>query len=68
MKRAVGVVWRHICPSGVAFFGTLTGASGFLGVFLPGLVVIAGVIGVISAASLKARSPADYAKLGSQQF
>ena len=31
-------------------------------------MVIAGVIGVMSAASLKSRSPADYAKLGSQQF
>lgn len=58
----------YVVYQSVAFFGTLTGASGFLGVFLPGLVVIAGVIGVISAASLKARSPADYAKLGSQQF
>ena len=31
-------------------------------------MVIAGVIGVMSAAPLKSRSPADYAKLGSQQF
>lgn len=58
----------YVVYQSVAFFGTLTGASGFLGVFLPGLVVIAGVIGVISAASLKSHSPADYAKLGSQQF
>ena len=58
----------YVAYQSVAFFGTLTGASGFLGVFLPGLVVIAGVIGVMSAASLKSRSPADYAKLGSQQF
>lgn len=49
-------------------FGGLSGASGFLGVFLPGLVVIAGVVGYICAALLKARSPADFAKLGSQQF
>ena len=58
----------YVVYQSVMFFGTLTGASGFLGVFLPGLVVIAAVIGVISAASLKSRSPADYAKLGSQQF
>lgn len=49
-------------------FGGLSGASGFLGVFLPGLVVIAGVVGYFCAASLKARSPADFDKLGSQQF
>lgn len=52
----------------VLYFGALTGASGVLGVFLPGLVVIAAVVGVISAAMLKTRSPEDYAKLGSQQF
>ena len=49
-------------------FGGLSGASGFLGIFLPGLVVIAGVVGLICANALKARSPADYTKLGSQQF
>lgn len=49
-------------------FGGLSGASGLLGIFLPGLVVIAGVVGLICANALKARSPADYAKLGSQQF
>jgi amino acid transporter len=49
-------------------FGNLSGTSGFLGVFLPGMVVIAAVIGFFCAMALKARSPADYAKLGSQQF
>lgn len=49
-------------------FGALSGAAGFLGVLLPGLVVIAGVIGLLCAARLKAQSPADFDKLGSQQF
>jgi amino acid transporter len=35
---------------------------------LSGMVVIAAVIGFFCAMALKARSPADYAKLGSQQF
>jgi amino acid transporter len=49
-------------------FGNLSGTSGFLGILLPGLVAIAAVIGFFCAMALKARSPADYAKLGSQQF
>jgi amino acid transporter len=49
-------------------FGALSGASGFLGIFLPGLVVIAAVVGLILAAGLKASSTADFEKLGSQQF
>ena len=49
-------------------FGNLSGASGVLGVFLPGLVAFAAVIGLICAGRRKAQSPADYAKLGSQQF
>ena len=49
-------------------FGNLSGASGMLGVLLPGLVAIAAVIGVFCATTLKARSPADFAMLGSQQF
>jgi len=47
-------------------FGNLSGASGFLGVFLPGLVLIAGVIGFVLAASLRSRSPEAFARLGSQ--
>jgi amino acid transporter len=49
-------------------FGNLSGTSGFLGIFLPGLVLIAAVIGFFCAVSLKGRSTADYEKLGSQQF
>jgi amino acid transporter len=49
-------------------FGNLSGTSGFLGILLPGLVAIAAVIGFFCATALKARSPANYAMLGSQQF
>jgi amino acid transporter len=49
-------------------FGNLSGTSGFLGIFLPGLVVIAGIVGLFCATALKARSPADFELLGSQQF
>ena len=52
----------------VVNFGGLSGASGFLGVFLPGLVLIAAAVGFLLASCLKNRSPADFAKLGSQQI
>lgn len=47
-----------------ANFGDLAGATGALAVFLPGLVVIAGAIGIALAASLKTRSSASFARLG----
>lgn len=68
LPAIAAVALIYVVYQSVAFFGTLTGASGFLGVFLPGLVVIAALVGVISASLLKSRSPADHAKLGSQQF
>ena len=48
-------------------FGAIAGASGFLSVFLPGLVLIAAVIGIIAAARLKSADPASFAKLGAGQ-
>jgi amino acid transporter len=45
-------------------FGAIAGASGALAVLLPGLVVIAGAIGMVLAASLKSGSPSAFAKLG----
>jgi amino acid transporter len=48
-------------------FGAIAGASGFLAVFLPGLVVIAAVIGFIAAARLKAADPAAFERLGAGQ-
>jgi amino acid transporter len=48
-------------------FGAIAGANGFLAVFLPGLVLIAGAIGLILAARLKAADPAAFARLGAGQ-
>lgn len=45
-------------------FGNLSGASGFLGVFLPGLVLIAAIIGYLLAANLRARDRAAFDRLG----
>ncbi|WP_376742984.1 APC family permease [Ensifer canadensis] len=48
-------------------FGDLAGATGLLAVFLPGLVVIAGVIGLGLAAMLKSGRPLEFARLGAGQ-
>jgi amino acid transporter len=48
-------------------FGTIAGASGFLAVFLPGLVVIAALIGFGLAARLKGADSAGFARLGAGQ-
>ena len=48
-------------------FGSIAGASGVLAVFLPGLVVIAALIGVMLAARLKSANSAGFARLGAGQ-
>lgn len=48
-------------------FGTIAGASGVLAVFLPGLVVIAALIGLLLAARLKGADSASFARLGAGQ-
>jgi len=50
-----------------ANFGPIAGASGFLAVFLPGLVVIAAIIGFALAARLKSADSAGFARLGAGQ-
>lgn len=45
-------------------FGSLSGASGFLGVFLPSLVLIAAVAGYFLAASLRTSDPQAFQRLG----
>jgi hypothetical protein len=45
-------------------FGTLTGAEGSLSWMLPSLVLVAGVVGILLAAKLKASDPAKFADLG----
>jgi len=45
-------------------FGSLSGAGGFLGVFLPLLVLIAAVVGLLLAGALKGRDPVAFDNLG----
>ncbi len=45
-------------------FGNLSGASGFLGAFLPGLIVIAAVAGLVLASQLRSRDAASFDRLG----
>ena len=47
-----------------AKFGDLTGASGTLGVALPSLVIVAAIIGYLSAGSLERRDPVKFSELG----
>ena len=48
-------------------FGSIAGASGALAIFLPGLVVIAALIGFMLAARLKSADSAGFARLGAGQ-
>lgn len=48
-------------------FGGLAGAEGALAVFLPGLVLIAAVIGLLLSLRLKAADPTAFARLGAGQ-
>lgn len=55
---AVATIWN---------FGTLTGASGFLAIFLPALVLIFAIIGLLLAARLKSADAVGFARLGAGQ-
>ncbi|MFA1625603.1 APC family permease [Rhizobium mongolense] len=48
-------------------FGAIAGASGVLGVLLPGLVLIAAIVGFLAAARLKSADAAGFARLGAGQ-
>lgn len=45
-------------------FGDMTGATGFLGVALASLVIVAGIIGYVLASGLAGRDPGRFARLG----
>lgn len=49
-------------------FGNLSGASGFLGWFLPSIILIAAVVGALFAAGVRSKSASDYAALGSARY
>lgn len=61
-----GLVLVFIIFQIVINFGSLSGASGALGWFLPGLVLIAAVVGFLLATALKARDAAAFARLGQE--
>ena len=74
-KKIYNVVFRSNTPAGNRFdiiiiymivvnFGSLSGASGFLGAFLPGLVLIAALVGIVLASVLKGSDAKAYARLG----
>ena len=46
-------------------FGDLTGAAGAMGIILPSLVVVFGIIGYVLANNLASRDPSRFEKLGS---
>ena len=48
-------------------FGDLTGAVGSLGIILPSLVIVAAIVGFISASNLATRDPAKFKNLGSNR-
>ncbi|MBX4966643.1 APC family permease [Rhizobium binae] len=50
-----------------ANFGAIAGANGVLAVLLPGLVLIAGIIGLLAAARLKSADAIGFARLGAGQ-
>lgn len=62
-----GVILIAVIIAIAVKFGDLAGATGFLAIFLPGLVAIAGLAGLVFAARLKAADPAAFARLGAGQ-
>lgn len=59
-----GVVMAVLFVVIFAQFGALTGAAGWLGVGLPALVPVIGIVGYLMAGNLAARDPARFANLG----
>lgn len=52
----------------VTNFSFLAGAEGVLGWFLPGIILIAAVVGALLAMALRSRSATDFAALGSAKY
>ena len=59
-----GLVMAALFVLIIAQFGALTGDAGWLGVALPALVPVAGLLGYLMASGLAARDPARFANLG----
>ncbi len=62
-----GVILVLVIAAITVKFGDLAGATGVLAVFLPGLVLIAGVIGFMLAGRLRAADPGAFGRLGVAQ-
>jgi amino acid transporter len=62
-----GVILAGVAVATILRFEVLTGAQGFLAVFLPALVLIAAIIGFLAAARLKSADATGFARLGAGQ-
>jgi amino acid transporter len=62
-----GVILLALVVYIAIYFGSIAGASGFLAVFLPGLVAIAALVGFAAAARLKSVDAARFSRLGAGQ-
>jgi amino acid transporter len=62
-----GVVMAGLFVYIFAKFGDLTGAAGSLGIILPSLVIVAAIVGFISANNLASSDPAKFKSLGTNR-
>jgi amino acid transporter len=64
LPAITGVILAALFVYIFAKFGDLTGAAGSLGIILPSLVIVAGIVGYILAGNLANRDPARFARIG----
>ncbi|MBL9053940.1 MAG: hypothetical protein JNN02_09450, partial [Tabrizicola sp.] len=64
LPAITGVIMAYLFVIIFRDFGALTGAAGSLSWILPGLTVVALVVGIVLAAMLKGRDPGRFADLG----
>lgn len=64
LPTVTGLILLALVVYIAANFGAIAGASGFLAIFLPGLVAIAALIGFALAARLKSADPVGFDRLG----
>lgn len=64
VPAVTGLVLLAVIVTIVRNFGDLAGASGALAIILPGLVLLAALLGFVLAMRLKGADPASYARLG----
>ncbi|MGQ3296333.1 MAG: APC family permease, partial [Shinella sp.] len=64
VPAVTGLILLAVIVTIVRNFGDLAGASGALAVILPGLVLLAALLGLVLAMRLKGADPASYARLG----